>query len=59
MKILDGLKGAKYVSVDTLFRGFFFFFIYKDIILREIISYVREFEDPKFCALIDPIERDY
>lgn len=42
-KILDGLQGAKYVSVETFFKGFFFFFVFKDIVIREIVTYVVEF----------------
>jgi hypothetical protein len=36
-KIFKSVELYKYIDSDKLFKGFFFLFIYKDFILREII----------------------
>ena len=37
-KIFDSCSGYKFIDSDSIFKGFFFLFIYKDFILREIIA---------------------
>lgn len=58
-KILSKMSGAGYVNTETFFKGFFLFFVYRDFALREILSYVAEFKNPKIAGVLFQIERDY
>lgn len=37
-RIFDSSSLYKFIDSDNIFKGFFFLFIYKDLILREIID---------------------
>ena len=37
-KIFANCPGYKFIESDSIFKGFFFLFIYKDFVLREIIA---------------------
>lgn len=41
-KVFESSPVYKFIECDQIFKGFFFLFIYKDLILREIIEYMRE-----------------
>lgn len=41
-KIFDTQSGFKYIQNESIVKGFFFLFIYKDFILREIVSLMNE-----------------
>ncbi len=44
---------------ESLTKGFFFLFIYKDFVLREVILLMREILNAKIQQLLAPVEKDY
>ena len=44
---------------ESLTKGFFFLFIYKDFVLREVILLMREILNDKIQQLLAPVEKDY
>lgn len=41
-KIFDSQSGFKYIQNESIVKGFFFLFIYRDFILREILTLMNE-----------------
>lgn len=41
-KIFATIPAFKYLSPDAVYKGFFFVFVYKDFIIREIVNRIRE-----------------
>jgi hypothetical protein len=41
-KIFDSCPSFRYIESDSIFKGFFFLFVYKDFILREVLALMRE-----------------
>jgi len=41
-RIFGNCPKYKYLGIEGLFKGFFFIFVYKDFVLREILDYIRE-----------------
>lgn len=46
-KIFDSQPGFKYIMNESIMKGFFFMFIYKDFVLREIIQLMDELLKPE------------
>lgn len=58
-KIFDTQPGFKYLQNESIIKGFFFLFIYKDFVLREIIQLMDEILKPKLWRMIDCIDKEY
>lgn len=59
-KIFESSSGYKFIESDSIFKGFFFLFIYKDFVLREIIDQIKEMlPKEKQLLVLSQIERDY
>jgi hypothetical protein len=41
-KIFDSQTGFRYIQNESIVKGFFFLFIYKDFVLREILALMNE-----------------
>jgi len=41
-KIFTSQSGFKYIQNESIMKGFFFLFIYKDFVLREVIQLMNE-----------------
>jgi len=41
-KIFKGVPAFKFLSDDSLFKGFFFMFVYKDFVLREVVDRIND-----------------
>lgn len=41
-KIFDSSPVYYFIKCESIFKGFFFLFIYKDFVLREVIELMRE-----------------
>lgn len=55
-KIFDTQPGFRYLMNESIIKGFFFLFIYKDFVLREIIQLMDELLKPELWQMIDCIE---
>lgn len=42
-KIFESQPGYRFIESDSIFKGFFFFFVYKDLVLRDVIARMKEF----------------
>jgi len=49
-KIFEDQIGANFLDATTLFKGFFFMFVYQDLIIREIV---------KDCRVVMNAEREF
>lgn len=54
-----GFCSFKYISNESLTKGFFFMFIYKDFVLREVLSIMSELLQNKVWQILQPVEREY
>lgn len=55
-KIFEHHPGFKFIENDTIFKGFFFMFIYKDFIIRDVITRIKDclsFEKVNFIYFIN------
>lgn len=41
-RIFESQPGYRFIDSDSIFKGFFFFFVYKDFILRDVIARIKE-----------------
>lgn len=55
-KIFDTQPGFKYLDNESIIKGFFFLFIYKDFVLREIVSLMNEILKAKLWRLIECVD---
>jgi hypothetical protein len=44
---------------ESIIKGFFFTFIYKDFVLREIVQLMNEILKTKLWRLIDCLDKEY
>lgn len=59
-KIFEGQGGAfKYLQNESLTKGFFFMFIYRDFLLREILAIMNEILQTKVWQILQQVEKDY
>jgi len=58
-KIFDPLPGFRFVQNESVMKGFFFLFVYKDFVLRDVIELMNEVLRPKVALLLAQIEREY
>ena len=58
-KIFDTQPGFKFLDNESIIKGFFFMFIYKDFVLREIIQLMNELLKAKLWRLIDCVDQEY
>jgi hypothetical protein len=59
-KIFRDCPAYKFEESDALFKGFFFLFVYKDFILRDLISTIKEcLPKEKGIRVLDLIDKDY
>ncbi len=59
-KIFEYHPGYKYIESDSIFKGFFFLFVYKDFILRDVIDRIKEcLPNEKNIKVLDMIEVEY
>ena len=49
----------KFLQNESLTKGFFFMFIYKDFVIREILSIMNEILHPKIWQILSQVEKDY
>ncbi len=42
-KIFESCQCYRFVGSNNLYKGFFFLFVYKDFVLRDMISRIKEF----------------
>ncbi len=54
-----GYSSFKYISNESLTKGFFFMFIYKDFVLREVLSIMNEILHNKVWQILQPVEKEY
>lgn len=55
----SGYSSFKFLQNESLTKGFFFMFIYKDFILREILCLMRELLNTKIWQILAQVEKDY
>ncbi len=41
-KIFESCPAYKYIESDSIFKGFFFLLVYKDLILRDVVFRIKE-----------------
>ena len=59
-KIFQNCPWYKFEESDSIFKGFFFMFVYKDLILRDSIQRIKEcLSNEKGIKVLDLIEKDY
>jgi len=44
-KVFAGIPAFKFIDTEQIIVGFFYFFIYKDFLLRELINFFSKAED--------------
>jgi hypothetical protein len=49
----------RYIQRESITKGFFFMFIYKDFILRDILSLMNELLNNKVWQILAPVEKEY
>lgn len=49
----------KHIQNESLTKGFFFLFIYKDFILRDIIALMKEVLHTKVWQILAEVEKEY
>lgn len=54
-----GYSSFKHLQNESLTKGFFFMFIYKDFVIREIISLMSELLNNKVWQILATVEKDY
>jgi hypothetical protein len=54
-----GFSSFQYLQNESLTKGFFFMFIYKDFVLREILSLMSEILNNKVWQILAPVEKEY
>jgi hypothetical protein len=59
VKVFESVGCFRYLQPDSLMKGFFFFFIYKDFVLREILALMNEVLHSKISQLLFQVEREY
>lgn len=52
-------SGFRYIQKESITKGFFFLFIYKDFVLREILSLMNELLSNKVWQILAPVEKEY
>jgi hypothetical protein len=55
----SGYSCFRYLQNESLTKGFFFMFIYKDFVIREILVKMNEFLTTKVCQILATVEKDY
>ena len=63
-KIFESQNGGayssfKFISKESITKGFFFLFIYKDFVLREILCLMNELLNNKVWQILAPVEKEY
>lgn len=59
-KIFESHQGYHFISSESIFKGFFFLFVYKDFVLRDMIARIKEFlPNDRLLRVLDQIEADY
>jgi len=49
----------KYIQKESITKGFFFLFIYKDFVLRDILALMNELLNNKVWQILAPVEKEY
>ena len=59
-KIFTGVPTYNYLQTDALIKGFFFVFVHKDFVIREIVSRVQD-QLPflKDRRILDQLDKDH
>jgi hypothetical protein len=52
-------SGFRFIQKESITKGFFFLFIYKDFVLREILSLMNELLNNKVWQILAPVEKEY
>lgn len=52
-------SGFRYIQKESITKGFFFLFIYKDFVLRDILSLMNELLSNKVWQILAPVEKEY
>ena len=56
-KIFESHAAFKFIDSDSIFKGFFLLFVYKDLFLRDIIFRIKEcLPSEKGIRVLDQIE---
>lgn len=55
-KIFDTQTCYKYLDNESIMKGFFFMFIYRDFVLREILQLMNELLKAKLWRLIECLD---
>lgn len=55
----SGYNSFKFLQNESLTKGFFFVFIYKDFVIREILTLMNELLNNKVWQILAPVEKDY
>lgn len=58
-KIFESQPGFRFVQNESVMKGFFFLFVYKDFVLRAVLELMQEVVKPKVQPLLAQIEREY
>lgn len=59
-KIFESHQAYKHIESDSIFKGFFFLFVYKDFVLRDVIARIKEcLPNEKNIKVLDMIELEY
>ena len=54
-----GYNSFKYIQNESITKGFFFLFIYKDFVLREALTLMNELLNKKVWQILGPVEKEY
>jgi hypothetical protein len=54
-----GYNSFKYIQNESLTKGFFFLFIYKDFVIREILALMNELLNNKVWQILHEVEKEY
>ena len=54
-----GYSSFKHLQNESLTKGFFFLFIYRDFVLREVLSLMSELLHNKVWQILAPVEKEY
>lgn len=49
----------RYIQKESITKGFFFLFIYKDFVLRDILALMNELLNNKVWQILAPVEKEY
>lgn len=53
-KVFQSHQSYKFIDSDSIFKGFFFLFVYKDLFLRDIIQRIKEnLKNEKSIKILD------